>query len=150
MDLNRRALLAAAAAAGAIVAASPIMAQDRAGLLKALLEIEINSWQYTKDKNLPAMQAYLADEAVLIFYDGERFTKPQFLKALATFKVVSFNVDRKSAELLTPNQDTACLLYRVSYDQGSGPVSVLSSNTYVRRGGGWQSMLYQETRAKQA
>lgn len=148
MFVNRRVLLAGAAAAGAMLGSGAALSQDRAGLLKALLEIEINSWQYTKDRNVPALQAYLADEAVLIFFDGERFTKAEFLKALATFKVVSFNVDRKSAGLLMPTQDTACLLYRVTYDQGTGPATVLSSNTYVRRGGGWKSVLYQETKAK--
>jgi len=148
MFVNRRALLVAAGAAGAVAASSAVLAQDRAGLLAALLEIEINSWQYTKDKNLPAMQSYLADEAVLVFYDGSRFTKQEFLKGLATFKVVSFNVDRKSGELLVPTPDVACLLYRVTYDGGMGPATVMSSNTYVRRNGGWQSVLYQETRAK--
>lgn len=145
MSLDRRLLLAGSAAT--LMVAGTAQAQDRAALLKAILEIEINSWQYTKDKNVPAMQTYLADETVLIFYDGSRFTKAEFLKGLATFRIDSFEIDRGSAQLLMPTADTACLLYRVTYDPGTGPVKALSSNTYVRRNGGWQSVLYQETKA---
>jgi len=146
MMTHRRALLAGAAVT-TLAAIGTAAAQDRTTLLKTLLELEINSWQYTKDKNVAAMQTYLADEAVLIFGDGSRFTKAEFLKGLPTFRVDSFDVDRKSAELLTPTADVACLLYRVTYNPGTGPMKVLSSNTYVRRGGGWQSALYQETKA---
>ena len=146
MMMHRRALMAGAAV-GALATIGSAAAQERGALLKTLLELEINSWQYVKDKNVPAMQTYLADEAVLIFGDGSRFTKAEFLKGLPTFRVDSFDVDRKSGELLTPTADVACLLYRVTYNPGTGPMKVLSSNTYVRRGGGWQSALYQETRA---
>ncbi len=146
MTTHRRALLAGAAV-GTLAAIGGAAAQDRAALLKTLLELEINSWQYTKDRNVAAMQTYLAEEAVLIFGDGSRFTKAEFLKGLPTFRVDSFDVDRNSGELLTPTADVACLLYRVTYNPGTGPMKVLSSNTYVRRGGGWQSALYQETKA---
>jgi hypothetical protein len=145
MTIDRRAVLLGAAAAAASAASA--QAQDRA-LANTLIEIEINSWQYTKDKNVAAMQSYLANEAVLIFVDGSRFTKAEFLKALPTFRVDSFNVDRKSVEVLTPAPDVACLLYRVTYNPGTGPLTVQSSNTYVRRQGAWQSVLYQETTAK--
>ena len=147
MSIDRRLLLAGTAAAVMAAGATETQAQDRSALLKAILELEINSWQYVKDKNVPAMQNYLADEAVLIFYDGSRFTKPEFLKGLPTFRVDSFEVDRGSAQFLMPTADTACLLYRVTYNPGTGPVKVLSSNTYVRRNSGWQSVLYQETKA---
>ncbi len=146
MTIDRRLLLAGTAAA-LTAAGAAVQAQDRAALLKTLLELEISSWQYTKDRNVAAMQTYLADEAVLIFGDGSRFTKAEFLKGLPTFRVDSFDVDRKSGEVLTPAADVACLLYRVTYNPGTGPMKVLSSNTYVRRGGGWQSALYQETKA---
>lgn len=145
MNFDRRLLLAGSAAT--LIVAGATQAQDRTALLQTILELEINSWQYTKDKNVPAMQTYLADEAVLIFVDGSRFTKAEFLKGLPTFRVDSFEVDRGSAQLLTPTMDTACLLYRVTYNPGTGPVKALSSNTYVRRSGGWQSVLYQETKA---
>ena len=146
MMMHRRALMAGAAV-GTLATIGSAAAQERGALLKTLLELEINSWQYVKDKNVPAMQTYLADGAILIFGDGSRFTKAEFLKGLPTFRVDSFDVDRKSGELLTPTADVACLLYRVTYNPGTGPMKVLSSNTYVRRGGGWQSALYQETRA---
>ena len=148
MTVDRRALLLGAAVAALGTATVEARAQDRAALTSTLIEIEIDSWQYTKDKNIAAMQNYLASEAVLIFGDGSRFTKAEFLKGLPTFRVDSFNVDRKSAEVLTVSPDVACLLYRVTYNQGTGPTTVLSSNTYVRRQGAWQSALYQETKVK--
>ena len=80
MMMHRRALMAGAAV-GALATIGSAAAQERGALLKTLLELEINSWQYVKDKNVPAMQTYLADEAVLIFGDGSRFTKAEFLKA---------------------------------------------------------------------
>ena len=50
------------------------------------------------------------------------FAKAEFLKGLPTFRVDSFDVDRKSGELLTPTADVACLLYRVTYNTGTGPM----------------------------
>jgi hypothetical protein len=88
---------------------------------------------------------------MLIFYDGTRYTKAQFVKF--DFEVASFDVDRKSAQLMVASPDVAILLYRVTYAsgmKGSKPVSatVSAADTYVRRGGKWQSLLYQETQAK--
>ena len=138
-------------AAGACLAAGSVQAQDRAELLKTLFELEVGSWQFTKDANLAAMQSYMADDGVLIFGDGTRYTKAQFLKALPTFGLKSYTVDSKSAQILVATPDVASLLYRVSYTTDK-PVTVMSSNTYVRRpsgaGGRWQSLLYQETLAK--
>lgn len=145
--LERRHILLAAGACLAAAPLAPARAQDRAGLLKTLFELEVGSWQFTKDANLAAMQAYLADEAVLIFGDGSRYTKAQFLKALPTFGLKSFAVDSKSAQLLVATPDVASLLYRVTYTQDK-PVTVMSSNTYVRRQGKWVSLLYQETLPK--
>jgi len=47
----------------------------------------------------------------------------------------------------------AILLYRVTYassTKGAKPVTatVSAADTYVRRAGKWQSLLYQETQAK--
>ena len=60
---------------------------------------------------------------------------------------------RKSAELLVASPDVAILLYRVTYAsgmKGSKPdtATVSAADTYVRRGGKWLSLYYQETHLK--
>jgi hypothetical protein len=147
--IDRRGLLVAAAVG---LASAPALAQDdRTKLRDTLLELEIGSWQFTKDKNAAAMNGFLADDAVLMFYDGSRYTKAQFVKF--DFEVASFTVDRKSAELLVASPDVAILLYRVTYAsgmKGSKPdtATVSAADTYVRRGGKWLSLYYQETHLK--
>jgi hypothetical protein len=147
--IDRRGLLVAAAVG---LASAPALAQDdRTKLRDTLLELEIGSWQFTKDKNAAAMNGFLADDAVLIFYDGSRYTKAQFVKF--DFEVASFTVDRKSAELLVASPDVVILLYRVTYAsgmKGSKPdtATVSAADTYVRRGGKWLSLYYQETHLK--
>lgn len=143
--MERRHLMLAAGAS--LVAATAAQAQDRNALLRTLFELEVGSWQFTKDANIAAMQTYMADDGVLIFGDGTRFTKAQFLKALPTFGLKSFTVDSKSAQILVATADVASLLYRVTYTQEK-TVTVASSNTYVHRQGRWQSLLYQETPTK--
>src|SRR5690242_7913426 len=118
--IDRRGLLAQATVGVATVGAAAVglmgtaaQAQDdKARLRDTLLELEIASWQYTKDKNAAAMNGFLADDALLIFYDGSRYTKPQMVKF--DVEVASFNVDRKSAELIVATPDVAILLYRVT------------------------------------
>src|SRR5262249_27855747 len=146
---DRRRLLAAAAVG---MLAAPALAQDdKTKLRDMLLELEIGSWQFTKDKNAAAMNGFLADDAVLVMGDGGRFTKAEFVKF--PFEVSSFTVDRASAQVLVASPDTAILLYRVTYtgrDKG-GPAmtsKVAASDAYVRRGGRWQSLYYQETPLK--
>ena len=122
---------------------------DPAALLGTLMELEKASWQYVKDKNLAGMQNYLADDGLLIFGDGARYTKAQFLKALADFRLDSFTIDPK-AEVKVWSPDVATLLYRLTYasamkDAKAVTLKVTSASTYVRRNGKWWSVLYQET-----
>jgi hypothetical protein len=149
--IDRRGLLVGAAVEVVGVSTAALAQDDKAKLRDALLELEIASWQFTKDKNAAAMNGFLADDAVLLFFDGSRYTKPQMMKF--EFDVASFNVDRKSAELLMATPDVAILLYKVTYasgPKGGKPVTatVSASDAYVRRGGKWLSLYYQETRLK--
>ena len=147
--IDRRGLLVAAAVGP--LSASALAQDDKTKLRDTLLELEIGSWQFTKDKNAAAMNSFLADDAVLLMGDGNRFTKAQFVKF--EFEVTSFTVDRASAQLLVASPDVAILLYRVTYasgTKGAKPVAatVNAADTYVCRGGKWQSLLYQETQVK--
>jgi hypothetical protein len=147
--IERRGLLVGVAVG--LVSTAALAQDDKAKLRDTLLELEIGSWQFTKDKNAAAMNGFLADDAVLLFFDGSRYTKPQMMKF--EFDVASFNVDRKSAELLMATPNVAILLYKVTYasgPKGGKPVTatVSASDAYVRRGGKWLSLYYQETRLK--
>jgi len=132
----------------------PALAQDdRAKLRDTLLELETGSWQFVKDKNTEAMKGFLTDDAVLIFYDGGRYTKAAFLKVMPDFRLDNFTVDRQSAEVLLASPDVAALLYRITYTSAIKgakveTATVSASDTYVRRGGKWLSLLYQETQLK--
>jgi hypothetical protein len=122
---------------------------DPAALLATLMDLEKGSWQFVKSRNLAGMQNYLADDGLLIFGDGSRYSKAEFLKALADFRLDSFTIDPK-AEVKVWSPDVATLLYRITYasamkDAKAVTLKVTSASTYVRRNGKWWSVLYQET-----
>ena len=151
--IERRGLLVGAAVGvvGGLVSSAALAQDDKAKLRDTLLGLEIASWQYTKDKNAAGMNGFLADDAVLLFFDGSRYTKAQMMKF--EFDVASFNVDRASAQVLMASPDVAILLYKVTYasgPKGCKPVTatVSASDAYVRRGGKWLSLYYQETPLK--
>jgi hypothetical protein len=151
--IERRGLLLGATLATVGATAAMAQAQDKGKLLDELMAVEIKSWQDTKDRNIAAMQAYLADDSFMIFFDGTPLSKPAFLKLLPDFTVGSFSVDKASATLLPIAADVASLVYRVTYSSAAKgakleTATVQSANTYVRRNGRWQSALYQETRLK--
>ena len=123
---------------------------DPANLLRALMELETGSWQYVREKNITGLQNYLADDALLIFGDGSRYTKAEFLRVVPDFKLASLAIDARSAEIKMLRPDVATVLYRVTYAsavRNANPVTIkaISASTYVRRGGKWWSVLYQET-----
>ncbi|MCX7364654.1 MAG: nuclear transport factor 2 family protein [Alphaproteobacteria bacterium] len=153
MMIGRRTL--ALAALIGLSGSLPALGQDataRARLADQLLKSETESWGWMKNGNVAAMRDYLADDALLIFGDGTRFTKAEFLKAITTSKLTSLAIEKgHDAILIAP--DVATLLYRVTYTTATGtekPVTtkVASSSTYVRRNGRWLSVLYQETPVK--
>lgn len=152
--MTGRRMMLLAAAALSLAGSSGVRAQDAIRLREELLRLETQSWQDTKDRNVAGLRAYLADEAYLIFYDGARLTKDAFLKAVVReFTVQSFAIAPGGVTIVPVTADVAILLYRVTYTSASGqekPVTatVAASNTYVRRGGKWLSMLYQETQTK--
>jgi hypothetical protein len=124
---------------------------DNAALLTTLLKLEAESWQFLKEKNVAAAKDYLGDDALLIFGDGTRFTKAEYLKAMPDFRLDSLTI-APGAEIKVWTPDVATLLYRVTYasamkDAKATTMKALSASTYVRRSGKWLSVLYQETPA---
>ena len=125
---------------------------DRAKLRTLLLEHKKEGWEMLKRKDVAAMRDDFLDDAVLIFHDGSRFSKAEFLKITPDFQLDSYAIEGKVDVLfLTP--DAATLVYRITYksalkDEKPRTVTVLASSTYVRRSGKWLYMFYQETPLK--
>jgi hypothetical protein len=150
--IGRRRLLVGAALG---VAFGPRMAMaqlaDKAELLAALMKLETASWQFLKDTNVLAVKKYLADDALLIFGNGMRFTKAEYIEAMPDIRLDSFTIE-PNADIKVWTPDVATVLYRITYASAmknakASTMKVLSSSTYVRRNGNWLSALYQETPA---
>jgi hypothetical protein len=132
-------------------AATSALAQsyDTVQLRDELIGLERASWGYVKDKNFDGMKGYLADDALLIFSDGNRYNKREFLAFMQDWRLDSFAIEPTYAvRVITP--DVVTLLYRVVYTgavkSGKPETSyVISSSVYVRRDKKWWSVLYQET-----
>lgn len=122
---------------------------DTLKLRDELMALEKASWEYMRDKNYDGMKNFLADDGLLIFWDGTRFNKRETLALMKDYRLDSFAIEPTYAvRMLTP--DVATLLYRVTYTSSvkGGPaqtVMTLSSSIYVRREGKWWSVLYQES-----
>lgn len=151
MIAGRRVLIAMAAGVAAWSSGALAQTADPAALLKTLMDLEKESWQFVKDKNIAGMKDYMADDGLQIFSDGTRFDKPEFLKFMPDFRLDSLTYD-SPGEIKVWTQDVVTLFYRVTYASGvkdgkAATYKVAASNTYVRRSGKWWSVLYQETPA---
>jgi hypothetical protein len=98
-----------------------------------------------------AVKKYLADDALLIFGNGMRFTKAEYIEAMPDIRLDSFTIE-PNADIKVWTPDVATVLYRVTYvsamkNAKASTMKMLSSSTYVRRNGNWLSALYQETPA---
>jgi Domain of unknown function (DUF4440) len=151
--ISRRSLMIG----GALVLAGslPALAQspDIAKLRDELMTLEKGSWYFMRDKNYDGMKNFLADDGLLIFWDGTRYNKRQTLELMKDFTLVGDIAIEPTftARVITP--DVATLLYRITYTSSvkGGPpqtVTTLSSSLYVRRDGKWWSVLYQESPIK--
>lgn len=135
-----------------LTGAAPALADDAGKLRDTLMQLEKGSWEMVKNKDVPGLRKYFADDAVLIMNDGARYSKEQFLKLIPDFKLASYAMEGMGdIVVLTP--DAATLVYRITHTSAikDGPakkVTMLSSSSYVRRDGKWLSVLYQETPAK--
>lgn len=127
-------------------------APDLAKLREELMELEKGSWGFMRDKNTAGMQAYLADDGLLIFADGSRYNKREILALMPHFRLDSVSYEPTyAARVIAP--DVVTLLYRVTYTASvkgapAETVKALSSSVYVWRNNKWWAILYQESPVK--
>ncbi len=149
--IARRSMIGAAAAAVAMVSATS-QAQDTAKLREELMALEKGSWEFLRDNNAEGMRGFLADDGLLIFEDGKRYNKREFLALMKDFKLINLTIEPTYAvRMISP--DVATLLYRVTYTStfkggAAETAKVISSSVYVRRDNKWWGILYQETPIK--
>lgn len=153
--LDRRSMIVAGAAALtalSVTAQAQDATQNAAKLREELMALEKGSWDFMRDNNAEGMRAFLADDVLLIFEDGKRYNKREFLAFMRDFRLQSLAIEPTYAvRIIGP--DVATLLYRVTYTstvKGGAPETsrVISSSVYARRNGTWLSVLYQETPIK--
>ena len=149
--LDRRSMMVAGAAALTALSVTA-RAQDTYKLREELMALEKGSWDFLRDNNAAGMRGFLADDALLIFGDGKRYNKREFLALMPDFKLTALAIEPTFAvRMIGP--DVATLLYRATYTSTfkNGPPEtsrVISSSVYARRDNKWWSVLYQETPIK--
>ena len=152
--IDRRSMMVGAAALLALTTTAEAQdaAKEATTLREELMGLEKGSWGFMRDNNAAGMRSFLADDALLIFGDGKRYNKREFLAMMQDFKLTGLTIEPTYAvRMISP--DVATLLYRVTYTSTfkNGPAEtakVISSSVYARRNNTWYSVLYQETPQK--
>src|SRR6185503_8572190 len=111
--LDRRSMIVAGAVALTALSATA-HAQDTAKLREELMALEKGSWDFLRNNNAVGMRGFLADDALLIFNDGKRYNKREFLALMPDFRLTSLTIEPTYAvRMIGP--DVATLLYRATY-----------------------------------
>ena len=152
MIARRTLMIGGAVALAGLALPASAQSPEITKLRDELMELEKASWGYMRDKNYDGMKNFLADDGLLIFWDGTRFNKRQTLELMKDYKLDSFTIEPTYAVRMI-SADVATLLYRSTYTSSvkgepTQTVMTLSSSIYVRRDGKWWSVLYQETPIK--
>ena len=148
--IGRRSFALAAAVGLAGTAARAQDKPDADRLREELMVLERQSWEYVKERDRAGIRHFFAEDAQLIFDDGSRYSKSEMLDyVLPNYRLDSYQID-PGYGLRVISPDVAVLLYRVTsrgaarFDR-TETTTVLVSSIYVRRGGRWWSVQYQET-----
>jgi hypothetical protein len=134
-----------------LAAAGPSLAEESAAdakLRAELTALEKGSWEASLKDDKQFFMTYLAPESKFFLADGSVIGRDQVIKNLDDFHLTKYTMGKTS--LLRVNEDAAMIMYTASYEgvhkgkQESYP-EVESSSLYVRRGGKWLEIFYQET-----
>jgi hypothetical protein len=146
------ALVAIALSAAPTLAQEPRAADRPAPGMQAsqaeLLALEKRGWEAWKNKDTTAYRAVLTDDAVSNGRSGPT-SIDQMVAGLKDCEVRSYALDEGSARVKSIAPGVALLTFKATQDATCGgtaaPPTVWASSLYVRRGGQWRNVFYQET-----
>lgn len=142
---------AGTASAGAAAASNPLAAAETAALFDTLVAIERRSWNAWQGHDGAFFREVLADDHLDIGFSGPVDKQAVVAGVLSpACAVKSFAVE--GFRLLPVDATTALLTYRARQDTTCGSFAVPSptwvSSLYVKRGGRWQNLIFQQTQAQ--
>lgn len=117
-------------------------------LRETLTALEKQSWEATMVDDVKFFRGFLADDATGLLADGTIINREQLIKNLDEIHVKKYTMGKTT--LLRVGHDSAMIVYPASYEAVHKGVearfsAVNCSALYVRRGGKWQQLFYQET-----
>jgi uncharacterized protein (TIGR02246 family) len=131
----------------ALAVVSPSIAAD---LKEEIVAAEKRGWQAYADHDVKAYSDGWTDDAVEFLADGSVLTDKQAILAdlkSTTCKVKSFDIANTKVRQVSP--DVAILTYSLTQDVTCGATKLApkanASSLFVRRGGKWLTVHYQET-----
>jgi len=118
-----------------------------------LTALERQSWEATMKDDTRFFETFLADEATGMLADGSIINREQIIKNLDEMHLKKYTMGKST--LLRVSEESALILYPASYEALHKGVeerfaAVNCSALYVRRGGKWRQLFYQETSAEKA
>ena len=138
-------------ATAATAAPKPLAAAEAAALFDTLVAIERRSWNAWQGHDGAFFREVLADDHLDVGFSGPVDKQAVVAGVLSPACVVkSFAVE--GFRLLSVDATTALLTYRAKQDTSCGGFAVPSptwvSSLYVKRGGRWQNLIFQQTPAQ--
>lgn len=135
------------------IPASPQIATeiDKTAVKETLVNLEKQSWEAWKKRDGKFFEEFLSDDHVEVGFGGIA-TNAQVVAFVDSprCEVKSYSIDR--FELIMLEANTALLTYHAAQDTSCNRVAVPSpawvSSLYIKRGGRWFNVLYQQTQTK--
>jgi hypothetical protein len=127
---------------------------NNAAVKSALVALEKQAWEAWKKKDANFFRTYLADDAIGNGREGVE-NRTHIIDFIANNKceIRSYMLDDSSFNVTMIDADAAILTYKATQDYTCdgkpGPTPIWSSAVYVKRGGKWLNVFYQESQAEQ-
>ena len=131
---------------------SPATVPGQGAIEKELVALERGSWVAWKARDGRFFQTFLADDHVDVSGSGIS-RKPEIVGFVGSPACVVASYQLDSIAVRVFDAHAAVLVYRVKQDTKCGGVPVPSpawaSSTYLKRGGKWQNVIFQQTPVSQ-
>lgn len=130
--------------------AEAVTSKKKLALQEELFAKEKSVWDAYKRQDAKALNQLLAENYYAVEdADGETMTKTDALKSVASLDLEKYEI--KDLVLIEINDGSAIVRYKVKIEGADGhhkfvPHWSLVSSVWVKRGGKWQNLMYQETK----